>query len=184
LVEKGKLDPADDLEQSKHFELVQSVLKQNQLKQYEVSNFARKGQESKHNSAYWTHQNYLGLGPAAHSFIWQQDFKSAKRWKIEEELTQFIQSRGKIMLKDEIHLNLNELAEERIMLGLRTVQGISTEELTLNYGFEWSPAQQKLLEHWANERLINSDFFDNAKIRLSQKALHLADHLIYKLITA
>lgn len=94
--ELGRLNPANDETVARQSRLIRDVLGTNGIHQYEISNYARQGHEAEHNSAYWRHENYLGLGPAAHSFYWpgggleraaragmkgerQQEFK-ALRW--------------------------------------------------------------------------------------------------------
>lgn len=66
----GRLNPADDETVARQSRLIRDVLGANGIHQYEISNYARHGHEAEHNSAYWSHENYLGLGPAAHSFYW------------------------------------------------------------------------------------------------------------------
>ncbi len=68
--ELGRLKPADDETVVRQSRLIRDVLSANGIHQYEISNYARPGHEAEHNSAYWSHENYLGLGPAAHSFYW------------------------------------------------------------------------------------------------------------------
>ena len=68
--ELGRLNPADDDTVVRQARLIREVLGANGIHQYEISNYARPGHEAEHNSAYWCHENYLGLGPAAHSFYW------------------------------------------------------------------------------------------------------------------
>ncbi|TVQ68669.1 MAG: radical SAM family heme chaperone HemW, partial [Balneolaceae bacterium] len=68
--ELGRLKPADDETVVRQSRLIRDVLGANGIHQYEISNYARHGHEAEHNSAYWCHENYLGMGPAAHSFYW------------------------------------------------------------------------------------------------------------------
>lgn len=88
------------------------------FKQYEISNFAKGGMESKHNLKYWRREEYLGIGPAAHSFY------NGKRFAVARNLREFIESPRQIeVITDE---NPDEI-EERIMLGLRLSEGIPKE---------------------------------------------------------
>lgn len=64
----GKFKAVSEEENANEFEYLMHVLPQSGLEQYEISNFARKGFESQHNSSYWKRLPYLGLGPGAHSF--------------------------------------------------------------------------------------------------------------------
>jgi oxygen-independent coproporphyrinogen-3 oxidase len=86
---------------------------------YEVSNFARPGRESRHNSAYWSGASYLGIGPAAHSFD-----GSRRRWNVKPYAEWLATLRGgrPVMEGDEL-LDAASATSERIYLGLRTEAG-------------------------------------------------------------
>jgi len=91
---------------------------------YEVSNAARGGRHSRHNSAYWTGHAYAGLGPAAHSF----DGRS-RRWNIPawEAYRRAIEASGRATESEEI-LTDKQRALERVYLGLRTDAGLALED--------------------------------------------------------
>ena len=84
--------------------------------QYEISNFARPGFESRHNLRYWRLQPYLGLGPGAHS-----DF-AGRRFAWARDLDAFL--RGEDLLEEDAAIPPEERERERVMLGLRTREGI------------------------------------------------------------
>lgn len=86
---------------------------------YEVSNFSLPGLEARHNSGYWDHSPYIGLGPAAHSFDGQR-----RSWNVSDTEAYIA---GASMEHED--LTPAQLAEEDIMLGLRTAHGISEERL-------------------------------------------------------
>ncbi len=65
---KGKLPAIDEHFSAEQFELLVTWLQTHNYEQYEISNFARPGFYSRHNTAYWMNQRYLGIGPSAHSF--------------------------------------------------------------------------------------------------------------------
>jgi oxygen-independent coproporphyrinogen III oxidase len=76
----GRLNPADDESVVRQARMIRDKLGSGGLERYEISNYAAPGQEAQHNSAYWRHENYLGMGPAAHSFYWPAGGDSAMRW--------------------------------------------------------------------------------------------------------
>lgn len=67
-VKKGKVQPVDDEQASRQFELLLDFAETNGYLQYEISNFAKPGMLARHNTAYWQGVSYLGAGPSAHSF--------------------------------------------------------------------------------------------------------------------
>ena len=179
-LELGRLIPAEDETVEKHFELVEEKLKQSDIHLYEVSNFAKKGAEAVHNANYWEHKNYLGLGPGAHSFRWDESQTFANRWENEPDLKKYLRKTD-FSESEKEHLSLQSLAEERIMLGLRTVKGVSIKKLEKKYGYMLSERQLAYLARKEKEGKIH---FDSDSIRLNSSGLKIADALTLDLITA
>ena len=68
LIDTNQINELDDIESSKHFEILISECEKRGFIQYEISNFGKENYFSKHNSIYWLGKEYLGIGPSAHSF--------------------------------------------------------------------------------------------------------------------
>ncbi len=178
-LELGRIiEPDDDLVSS-HFDLVERKLSEAGIHQYEVSNFSKTGFEAKHNAAYWNHKNYLGLGPGAHSFWWDESNTKAHRWNNESSLKAYLNQSWKTQNeKDEIHLP--ELAEERLMLGLRTIQGVQLEILKTVYGFTFNEKQKDYLCLKEIEGKLNQD---ETSLRLTKSGLKISDSILLDLVT-
>ena len=108
--------------------------------QYEISNFARLGFASRHNLKYWTGGEYLGFGPSAAS-----DF-AGKRFTIARDLTAYCDGilTGGAILSECEELPSRERAGEYLMLRLRTVQGIDSEEYVRSFLLPFRPLDQIL----------------------------------------
>ncbi len=104
--------------------------------QYEISNFAKPGFHSRHNLRYWQLKEYLGFGPGAHS-----DFGGV-RFGIERDFAAYL--RGERLLSESASISPGERAEEYLMLGLRTVSGISGEEFERRYARSFAPMETAL----------------------------------------
>ena len=178
-LELGRLIPAEDQTVEQHFEIVERMLNDQNIFRYEVSNFAKKGSEAKHNSKYWEHKNYLGLGPGAHSFWWEEDGKKARRWENESNLKHYL-SQTEFTENNPDQLTLSDLAEERLMLALRTRKGITIQELKTKYDFHLSEAQKTYLSNMKDQGKLHWD----ETIRLSSTGLKIADAITLDLITA
>ncbi len=178
-LELGRIiEPDDDLVSS-HFDLVERKLSESGIHQYEVSNFSKTGFEAKHNAAYWNHKNYLGLGPGAHSFCWDESNTKAHRWNNESSLKAYLNQGWKTQNeKDEIHLP--ELAEERLMLGLRTIQGVQLKILKTVYGFTFNEKQKEYLCLKETEGKLNQD---ETSLRLTKSGLKISDSILLDLVT-
>jgi oxygen-independent coproporphyrinogen-3 oxidase len=177
-VELGRIAPPEDDTVTQHFDLVIEKLAQAGIQQYEVSNYAKPGKEAIHNSNYWEHVNYLGLGPGAHSFWWNKDHKSAERWSNRPNFKNYLSNGWKKSYEKE-HLGRDDLAEERLMLGLRTRAGVSFDELKKNYHFSLSSKQLSYLQKLADEDKVIMD----DRIRLTTKGLKIADAIHLDLVT-
>lgn len=133
--------PSDD-EQADMYLFAVETLERYGYKQYEISNFARPGFESRHNLKYWNLDDYLGLGPGAHSCM------DNTRYSYVRDMEAYIRAmdgEGEILEEFE-HLEELERAAEYIMLGMRRSMGISREEYSRVYRSSFDPIEKKLLE--------------------------------------
>jgi len=131
--------PDDDTQADMYLTAV-DVLKIKGYRQYEISNFARKGMVSKHNMKYWMGGEYLGFGPDASS-----DF-AGKRFKIIRDLLGYIDGikLGQQVLEDIQEIPQRERAGEYLMTRLRTTTGICREEYEKQYLLPFGPLEEAL----------------------------------------
>ncbi len=123
-VKEKSLIPADETLAGEMFIYIREQLKQNGYTGYEVSNFARPGFESQHNSSYWRGKPYLGIGPSAHSY----DGK-VRRWNVPNN-HKYIKAinDGTSDFQTET-LSENDMLNEYILTRLRTIWGINKAEI-------------------------------------------------------
>lgn len=118
---EGRIKPLGEKRESELFMLTSRFLEERGYVHYEISNFARGlALASRHNSKYWRHVPYLGLGPAAHSFC------DGRRWWNTRSLEEYMRlvSEGKPPVTDGETLSEEQLALESLYLGLRTKFGV------------------------------------------------------------
>lgn len=173
-VELGRIVPPEDDRVADHFDLINDRLSARKIERYEVSNYSKAGCEAVHNSSYWRHQNYLGLGPGAHSFWWDEE---AIRWEHKRELRAYL--KGEDTRSDREVLGLEQLAEERLMMGLRTREGITTEELDKQYDYQLNERQQSYLRAREEEQKL----VFGSRIKLTDSGIKIADAIILDIIT-
>jgi oxygen-independent coproporphyrinogen-3 oxidase len=128
LKKNGRLKEVSDNKSFKQYMILTDMAGNSDFEQYEISNFARGRKYSKHNTAYWTGRQYLGLGPSAHSFN-----GSSRRWNL-CDLKKYIRliNQEKITY-DEEQLTLNDRYNEYLLTNLRTRWGVSL--ITMNEQF-------------------------------------------------
>ena len=131
--------PSDDA-QAKQYLAAVDYLERHGFSQYEISNFSVPSRQSRHNYKYWTLEPYIGFGPAAHS-----DF-GGKRYGHARDLDAYIRNieAGEAVIEELNQISPLERAGEYIMLGLRTVQGISGNDYTRRYKVSFDLIEKKL----------------------------------------
>jgi oxygen-independent coproporphyrinogen-3 oxidase len=134
---------------------------------YEISNFAKPGFESRHNTKYWNLENYLGIGAAAHSFV------DGKRFYFESDTEKFIN--GEKAIFD----CCGSDAEEYIMLKLRLKKGLNVQELKRLYGEKSAHKIIKKAPLYKEQGLVN---FDGETISLTRKGFLVSNSIIAELI--
>lgn len=135
-VQDKKYRPLDEKGVAKSYDKLVKFLKKRGFVQYEVSNFALAGYESKHNLNYWNYSEYVGFGVSAHSFL------SHKRMANADTLQGYYKRERK-----EEKITKNMEIEERIMLGLRCYLGVDISTLKkLGYDIQKNESYRKFLK--------------------------------------
>ena len=139
---QNQLRLADDDMQADMYLATVDILRSKGYRQYEISNFCKRGRESRHNMKYWTGGEYLGFGPDASS-----DF-AGKRFSIARDLHGYItgiRSGGQV-LREVQTVPQRERAGEYLMMHLRTTYGISGEEYEKKFLLPFEPIEKALME--------------------------------------
>ena len=123
------------------------------IRQYEISNFARPGMESRHNLRYWRGEEYVGFGPAAYSYFGGERFGNSR------DLAAFL--RGEDITAEREHLTDCDEKEEYVMLRLRLCEGLSLSEYRNRFGSDF------LLEHPTVRRYLAAGFLSLTEDRLA-----------------
>lgn len=119
-VKTGRSKPVDEEQAARQFIIMLDVLETSGYEHYEISNFAWPGRQSRHNSAYWTGDRYLGIGPAAHSFSGMQ-----REWNMAnnaEYIRKLLSTDGPGQRNSE-ELTISQRYNEYVMTSLRTAAG-------------------------------------------------------------
>ena len=178
-VERGLVKPAEDEMVARAYQMAIDTLEQAGFNHYEISSFARPSHRAKHNQAYWTHNNYLGFGPSAHSFWW--DESGARRWKNVANLNSYSQR----VLTDQSPVEFSEaltrrqLIAERIMLGLRTADGVSLATLNEIYDLDLLASKRTEIYNLQDAGLIECD---GPSVRLTVRGRHVCDRVTATLV--
>ncbi|MCR5090179.1 MAG: radical SAM family heme chaperone HemW [Oscillospiraceae bacterium] len=130
----------DDDEQADMYSYAAQMLERYGYKQYEISNFAAAGFESRHNLKYWRLDDYMGFGPGAHSSVGNLRYSFVKDLK---KYTYGISRKVSVIDEYEVIDEL-ERSVEYLMLGMRTNRGIEENEYRVRCQSDWKPVQRVL----------------------------------------
>ena len=143
------------------------ALKSAGFEHYEISNFALPGYRAKHNMKYWNDEEYLGLGPAAHSFI------NGKRYYFERDLKKYLNEPEMVFDSE------GGDEEEYLMLRLRLSDGVDFTEYTKKFAKPFPSHITKNAKHFADLGLVS---FKENGFRLTEEGFLLSNSVISQLI--
>ena len=146
---------------------------------YEISNYAKSGQECKHNLSYWHYDEYIGIGPGAHSRTQDPEMKAIMNIHNPNKWLNSIEANGHGVQKNE-SLSNKEITEEILMMGLRLKAGINEKRLyELTHNLFKDILDKNNLEKYINSGFVS--FTDNI-LKLTDKGLLMHNYLVPRLI--
>ena len=129
---KGTLTKPPEEDEAEMYELLRKRMRQEGNDQYEISNFAKKGYESKHNLTYWNNEYYYGFGAGASGYI--PGYRTMNIRPFPAYVKEAQESGQPVLYKDEI--TVKEKMEEEMFLGLRKHEGVSLDNFKSKYQIE------------------------------------------------
>jgi len=144
----GLLKPVQDDTSLEQFQYLMDFMRERNFEHYEISNFAKEGFISKHNSSYWLGTKYLGIGPSAHSYNGIQ-----RGWNISNNAVYIQKIDSGIICHETENLTIAEKCNDYILTRLRTKWGIDLNDLTFILPEQLLQIQNKIL-HYIKEGLI------------------------------
>lgn len=154
--------PDEELERNMYW-YVKNTLENNGYIHYEISNFSKKGFESKHNMNCWNQEEYLGFGVAAHSY------NNKIRYSNTNSIEEYIKESNKIIHEKQ---TLEDMQKEYMLLGLRKIEGINIQKFKNKFAQNPIFIFKEQLSKLVDEELI---IVDGNEIKLTNKGLDLAN---------
>ena len=167
-IDKGQIKMSDDQEVKIQYDHLVDRLCSLGYDHYELSNFGKPNYYSINNSNYWTGKPYLGIGPGAHSF----DGKNTRCWNISNNQLYVKKIKDNVLPLTKETLKQKERFNEYVMTRLRTMWGISLEEVTTQFGVHFS----NYVEKQTNKHLLtNNVYWDGDSLKIKKHARFLTD---------
>ena len=169
-MKSGKIIPTDDDTMIEMYNYLVETCSKSNFEHYEISNFAKPGHRSRHNSAYWKQRPYLGIGPAAHSYD-----GNSRQWNVSsnKKYCSFI-SENQPFFEKEI-LTLPDKYNDFVMVSMRTIEGIDLESLKNNFGEKLHDFCLQSAEKYIQVSKIVRKF---NFLRLTPEGIHISDKII------
>lgn len=174
-MEKTELIKQSDKISEQYYFVISNLLESLGYRHYEVSNYSIPGFESRHNLKYWNFENYLGLGPSAHSFIENKRFSNVSNLTLYNNLIEH----NKLPLENEILLNKTQKRNDYFISVFRS-QGVEFSKYKILFNEDFLVNYRKETEELLNLRLAN---ISETHFYLTQKGFALADEITIKFIT-
>jgi oxygen-independent coproporphyrinogen-3 oxidase len=170
MVAKQQFHPLDSEAAAALYELTDTMTSEAGMPAYEISNYARRGQESRHNLTYWRYGDYAGAGPGAHGR--RLGMRTARHRKPENFLSSI--SRNGHGIVEEAPLSAFEGADEALVMGLRLREGIDATTMAERFGL------MSIVDWERVERLVASGHVqrDGTRISLTAAGRLLLDHIL------
>ncbi|KIA88544.1 oxygen-independent coproporphyrinogen-3 oxidase [Kaistella jeonii] len=167
-ISQGKIAAPKEAEQHQEFFYMTDFLKDHGFDHYEISNFGKPGFHSKHNSAYWKYEEYLGIGPSAHSY----NGRNERSWNIANNQL-YINSLNQNKLANETEiLSEKDQFNEMLMIGLRTIWGVNLFSLKEKFSAELLEYFQSEIRTKVEDGLLK---IENDHLTIPEKHWFLAD---------
>lgn len=167
-IKQNKVAAPKEAEQNREFYYMSEFLKDHGFDHYEISNFGKPGFHSRHNAAYWKYQEYLGIGPSAHSY----NGSNERSWNVANNKLYINSLEKNAVPKETEILSESEQFNEMLMIGLRTVWGVDLKVLNEKFGEEILQHFQKEIQFKIEEGIL---MIENGHLKIPEKHWFMAD---------
>ena len=163
-------------EERRMYERTEELLQEAGYHRYEISNYAKEGDECQHNLGYWERKEYLGLGLGASSLIEETRFHNT------DEMKEYLRDASNPILlrREQEKLDRQEQMEEFVFLGLRKIRGIQEEKFAEMFGEDIWDCYGKNLERVIKEGLLERE---EGVLRLTRKGIDVSNYVFYEILS-
>ena len=179
LMQKGTLSPLDENIAAEMCQVVTNVLKNNGFCHYEISNYAKQGYQSQHNSGYWHGVRYLGLGASAHSYDGESRF-----FNIPHTIKYCNAIQHALPVATTEKLTEKEKFNEYVFTALRTSEGLNINSLSARFGTDKVKYILNIARKYISNNTMSlsihpsSSFTNNYYLHLTESGVYISDYII------
>lgn len=169
--EKGNLVLPDENEEREIYDIAVAEMEKRGYLQYEISNFAKAGFESKHNKKYWQCDEYIGIGLSAHSYL------DGVRFSNTDDFSSYI--KGEFLSGEREVLSKEDKMSEFMFLGMRMTDGVSKTEFSKRFSKDLEKVFEKPLSKFKKMGMIEEN---DGRIYISKKAISVSNQIMCEFI--
>jgi oxygen-independent coproporphyrinogen III oxidase len=178
-MKRGRITPLESDEQAAMYAAVREELPRRGYEMYEISNYAPRGHEARHNLTYWRGESYLGLGAGAHSFA--REGAGGRRWWNERSPERYVEralETSRAEAGDET-VDKGTAEGEFVFLNLRLIDGFALDDFESRFGEDFENVFGRRAARLFEGGLLVRD---GGRIRLSERGLELADSVFAEFV--
>ena len=169
MVRRGEFRLEDEEVMAGRYQRVCERLKELDFEHYEISNFARNGKYSRHNTSYWQQKPYIGFGPSAHSYdLYSRQWNTANLKTYIDHLNE-----GALSFEKE-ELKPVDLYNEYVMTSLRTMWGMEKQKLEGDYAMFWEQVQEQVRKYERSGDLVE----EGGRWKISETGWVISDAIL------
>lgn len=174
-VKRKELTPVYEKKSLKQYKEAYELLKANDYRRYELSNFARPGFQSRHNKKYWNESGFLGLGVSAYSYVGNYRYYNTKR--LDSYLDYINQGRTPCYSKQ--YNSIKDRRIERIMLSLRTEEGLDLEKFQKDFNEDLLVTKKHEIAVMMKEGMV---YLENNTLKVEEDHFYITNSIIVELM--
>lgn len=177
LMTKGKLNTVTEDLEADMYEKLMTEMNQRGLLQYEISNFAREGMESRHNLLYWDNEEYIGAGAGAHGYV--QGIRYSNHGPLKKYMEPLDSDERPILNSHEVPKK--EQMEEEMFLGLRKTDGVSLEYFETKFGIGMEIVYGEILKKEIDSENLA---IEKGRVKLTKKGRFIGNNVFEQFLLA
>ena len=172
-IKQGVQKPMNESQSASQFMMLMEELAVAGFEHYEISNFAKPGWHSKHNSNYWEGVSYIGIGPSAHSYNGE-----SRQWNVSNNMKYISALEGNKIPFEIEHLTMANRINEYIMTSLRTSKGMDLNLISQRFHNDYNSQILESMEPFFEKEWV---IINDRKVTLSKEGKLFADHIASEL---
>jgi len=168
-IKNNKVSAIDEEKMVEHFQILMQMMEKNGFQHYEISNFCRNNNYSRHNSLYWENQPYIGIGPSSHSYNGRE-----RMWNVSNNIKYINAIKQGVIPQNRETLTISQRYNEYVMTKLRTSWGCDTVYIAHEFSTYYKKHFIEISKHYVTQGYL---FVSGTNYKLTHEGKLIADRI-------